>query len=287
MAHTSTHQESVAAYFESTVPRWEEFYCAHRVERPVYSLIYRSRLHRALALIDGLHSKPGSRCLDAGCGPGIASIALAQRGFLVDAIDIVPQLVERTRTRAAEARVSERISASVGDVNELQFPDGSFDVVVSIGVMEWQESPTRSLREMARVVRPGGCVILTVDNKWALRNILDPFQYAPVAAVKRESGKLLRRLGLQRGSSGPRDRSYSIRQFDGFLADAGLEKLQGETVGFGPFPFLDWELPTWLGLPLHRKLQHLADAKTPLLHAAGLVYITAAAKRQASKRQFQ
>jgi ubiquinone/menaquinone biosynthesis C-methylase UbiE len=279
MADTQkTQRELVATLFESTVPRWEEFYASHS-KQTVYATIYRSRLAVALSLADDLRLPPGSRCLDAGCGPGIATVALAQRGFVVDAIDFVEAQLDRTRQRAAEAHLGERIVTSVGDIHDLDLPDGVFDLILVIGIMEWLKDPDKPLREISRVLRPGGRAILSVDNKWALRNILDPLSTPPLAPMKRWVGKFLSSYELRR-KSGPRPReySYSISRFDRLVANAGLEKVEGVTVGFGPFSFLGLELPQSLGLALHRRLQRLADQKFPLLQSAGFVYVTVVKK---------
>jgi ubiquinone/menaquinone biosynthesis C-methylase UbiE len=151
--NSKAHRQLATAYFESTVPRWEEFY-THPGKRAVYATIYRLRLDVALSLVDRLHLPPGSRCLDIGCGPGIAAIALAQRSFVVDAIDLVAAQLDRTSRRAAEAGVGDRIVASVGDIHELKFPDGIFDFVLTIGVLEWLEDLGKPLREISRVLSP-------------------------------------------------------------------------------------------------------------------------------------
>jgi ubiquinone/menaquinone biosynthesis C-methylase UbiE len=274
----TTQRELVAAYFESTVPRWDEFYVDHG-KQTVYDTIYRTRLAVALSLADSLRLPPDSRCLDVGCGPGIATVALAQRGFVVDAIDFVEGQLERTRRRALEANVEERVVTSIGDIHHLDIPDGTFDLVLVIGVMEWLEDPSKALREISRVLKPRGQAIISVDNKWSLRNILDPLSTPPLAPLKRWAGKILARTGLRRRSgAGPRDYSYSISRFDRLTASAGLEKTQGVTVGFGPFSFLGLELPQSLGLALHRGLQRLADRKFPLLRSGGFVYLTVVEK---------
>jgi ubiquinone/menaquinone biosynthesis C-methylase UbiE len=272
----ATQRELAAAYFESTAPRWDEFYADHG-KQTVYATIYRSRLATALSLADGLRLPPGSHCLDIGCGPGIATVALAQRGFAVDAVDLVEAQLDRVRRRVAEARLGKRVVTTVGDIHHLDFPDGVFDFVLVIGVMEWLEDPDKPLREISRVLKPGGRAILSVDNKWALRNIFDPLMTPPLAPFKRHVGRFLSWCGLRR-QSGPHDYSYSIAEFDRLTANAGLEKAEGVTVGFGPFSFLRWELPQSLGLALHSRLQRLADQKFPVLRSAGFVYVTVVEK---------
>jgi SAM-dependent methyltransferase len=282
MADTqTTRRELVSAYFESTVPRWEEFYASHG-KQTVYATIYQSRFAVALSLADGLRLPPGSRCLDVGCGPGIATLALAQRGFVVNAIDLIKAQLDRTQERAAEAHLRERVVTSVGDIHDLDFSDGVFDLILVLGVMEWLDDPSKPLREISRVLKPGGRVILSVDNKWALRNILDPLSTPPLAPMKHRVGNFLDWSGLRRKRLRPHDYSYSIRRFDRLVENAGLEKAEGITVGFGPFSFLGLELPQSWGLALHRGLQRLADHKFPLLQSAGFVYVTVAKKSSAN-----
>jgi SAM-dependent methyltransferase len=275
----ATQRERAAWYFASTVPRWEEFYAAEG-EETVYRTIYRQRLAVALSLAYGLRLPPQARCLDVGCGPGLATVDLARRGLLVDAVDLVPAQLQTVRRRAASAGVEARVITRTGDIHALDFADATFDLVFVVGVLEWLEQPTQALREIARVLKPGGRAILSIDNKWALRNLFDPLFFPPFAPLRRGAAKLLRRVGMRR-PPGPRDYAYSLREFDALAARAGLSKTGGLTVGFGPFSFCRYELPQGLGLALHRRLQRFAAAGFSALRSAGLVYLTIVAKNPA------
>jgi ubiquinone/menaquinone biosynthesis C-methylase UbiE len=273
---STTQRELATAYFAATVPRWESFYQSNR-DCTVYETIYRARLSAALALVDASQLPAGVRCLDLGCGPGIATVALARRGFRVDAVDLIEAQLERVRQRAEEARLAHRVTTSVGDIHRLEFADGVFELVFVIGVLEWIEHPDGPLREIARVLKPGGRAILSVDNKWALRNLLDPVAFPPILPCVRHVAELLDRWGLRRKSP-LRDYSYSIAEFNRLIGNAGLKKTKGVTVGFGPFSFFRMELPQALGLRLHHGLQRLASRDYPLLRSAGFVSVTTAEK---------
>jgi ubiquinone/menaquinone biosynthesis C-methylase UbiE len=110
------------------------------------------------ATLDAARVGSGTRMLDICCGPGMLSEAAAQRGARATGLDF-PGVVELARRLVPGA---EFIS---GDALDLPFPDGSFDAVVcGYGVMHVPD-PEKAMRQMLRVLRPGGHVALTVwDN---------------------------------------------------------------------------------------------------------------------------
>jgi peptidoglycan/xylan/chitin deacetylase (PgdA/CDA1 family)/protein-L-isoaspartate O-methyltransferase len=118
----------------------------------------------ALVLVDGLGFPGGRRRAKSGCGAGATAIALAQRGHVVRAIDPVPGMIARTRRLALEAGVAHRVVASLGDGYDLAFADASFALVLALGVTPRVDAPDRLLREVGRVLRPGGRLIASADD---------------------------------------------------------------------------------------------------------------------------
>lgn len=105
----------------------------------------------------------GDRVLDIAAGPGALTLAAARAGAHVVATDFSPRMVERLRARLASEGV-DNATAEVMDAQALTFPDGAFDKVFSaLGVMFFPDR-ARALREMLRVLEPGGRVGLIV---WA------------------------------------------------------------------------------------------------------------------------
>jgi SAM-dependent methyltransferase len=154
-----------------------------------------------------------------------------------------------------------------------------FDLVFVVGVMEWVEAPDGPLREIASVLKPGGYAVISVDNKWALARILNPGVSPLRPPIWRSVRRFFPSLKLAREPPPTvRDFAYSIRWFDEQMSAAGLQKVKGVTVGFGPFSLWKLHLPSALGLPLHRMLQRWADRRLPLLRSAGFVYLTVAQK---------
>jgi SAM-dependent methyltransferase len=111
--------------------------------------------------------QPGMSLLDVGCGPGTLTADLAARvapGRVV-AVDAAAGAIEAARSEAA-ARGQPDIEFAVADVQALDFPDGTFDVVHAHQVLQHLADPCGALREMRRVCRPGG-IVAARDSDYA------------------------------------------------------------------------------------------------------------------------
>lgn len=266
------HQKRIDAHFEGSAAYWTDIYEAKDVE----GTIYRDRRSAVLAFVQKLALPAESSILEVGCGSGLTSVELARKGYTVQAVDSVDAMIERTRQHAQQANVSDHVIASVRDVYDLGYPDKSFHLVLKIGVAPWLHSLDKALREVARVLRPGGYLITTADNSRGLNRWLDPRYLPPLAPLRRFVRYLLERLALI-GARGASARLHSIREFDASLSAAGLRKIDATTVGFGPFSFLGFNLlPDSAGVRVDQSLQHLADRGLPILRAMGKHYIVLA-----------
>jgi SAM-dependent methyltransferase len=115
-------------------------------------------------LLDAAGVVPGSRVLDACCGPGYVARRALERGALVDGIDIARAMVELAIAMCPAARFE------VGDCEEMHYGDNSFDAVVCNIGLHHLTSPERGVAEFARVLRPDSRLSLTVwdENRSAL-----------------------------------------------------------------------------------------------------------------------
>ncbi len=107
------------------------------------------------AALDAALVIPGTRLLDAGCGAGLCALLASLRGARVSAIDASPGLLAIARERLPDADVRE------GDLEALPYPDASFDAVVAVNSVFYAADMAAAMRELARVVRPGGRVVVT------------------------------------------------------------------------------------------------------------------------------
>ena len=107
------------------------------------------------------HLTAGQRLLDVGCGPGTITLDLAARvapGPVVG-IDAAPEVVAAAVEARDRAGIDEAtVTLAVGDVYALDAPDASFDVIHAHQVLQHLHDPVAALREMRRVLAPGGLV---------------------------------------------------------------------------------------------------------------------------------
>ena len=99
------------------------------------------------------------RVLEVGVGTGLSLPSYARRLEIVG-IDLSPEMLEKARERVAEERLTNVSALLEMDASELDFDDAYFDTVVAMYVMTVLPDPEKVMRELSRVCRPGGDVII-------------------------------------------------------------------------------------------------------------------------------
>jgi SAM-dependent methyltransferase len=207
---------------------------------------------------------PCSRYLDAGCGDGryVAALAgLPARPERVACTDISERILDVARRAAAEAGIE--VEAVRANLEALPFPDASFDVVLCTQVVEHLLDPARGFAELARVLAPGGCTIVTTDHRG---NLVSRALDLPRSLAVRVLGLRGRRIPV----TFPH-RDFSRDELVRLARDAGLEAERTETFRFTLQRPLDWK-------PAVRALNRLDRLLSP--HGVGDLVVVVARKPQ-------
>ncbi|MBN1419188.1 MAG: class I SAM-dependent methyltransferase [Planctomycetes bacterium] len=152
--------------------------------------------------------------LDCGCGDGLYAGALARASRApVFALDRDPENLARTRTRLPAGAAVRLVH---GDAQAIPFPDDAFDAVIFTEVLEHVPDDRRALREIRRVLKPGGALILTVPNH-DYPFLWDPLNYLLEALLRTHV-----RAGLWAGIWNMHLRLYGRTELRALLASEGF-----------------------------------------------------------------
>ncbi|HEY8473121.1 MAG TPA: class I SAM-dependent methyltransferase [Natronosporangium sp.] len=118
------------------------------------------RIYRRLAADLATVAPTGGAVLDVGTGPGVLLVELARRrpDLRLSGVDRSADMI--TAASRNLAQFGDRASARVADVADLPFPDGSFDLITSSLSLHHWDDPAAAGRELARVLRPGGQLVI-------------------------------------------------------------------------------------------------------------------------------
>jgi ubiquinone/menaquinone biosynthesis C-methylase UbiE len=114
----------------------------------------------------GFERYAGKRLIEVGFGTGTDLLQFARGGALVTGIDLTPRSIEIARRRFEVYGLPGEFA--VGDGESLSFPDSSFDVAYSFGVLHHTPDTQQAVREIHRVLKPGGTAIVMLYNRRSL-----------------------------------------------------------------------------------------------------------------------
>ncbi len=163
---------------------------------PAYAPMLAS-YHRACAaelqtIVAALPVQPGDRVLDMACGDGVYSVWLAEHvgasGSVVG-VDIAPAYLEAAEERVRRSSYADRISLQAGSIDSLPFPDDQFDLAWCAHSLYSLPDPVAALRELRRVVRPGGTVAILEND--TLHHMLLPWPAELELAIRKAQLEVL------------------------------------------------------------------------------------------------
>lgn len=229
--------------------------------------------HRAVTIADG-HSgrinrkifpdKIVKNALDAGCGPGFWTVELLLDGKIekMTACDLTQSGVDLCKKRLEGYGL--QADVVVGNVEQLPFPDNSFDYISCIAVVHYTPNPEQGVKEIARVLAPGGTAVLSVYYKnallrnWAVLKVLGKLAYllgARFAGRGREAICAMDNaddiVRMYDGADNPLAKAYDREEFAAMMS----RHFHVQEIFYHYFPArsLPFRTPRWL----HRLLETL------------------------------
>ncbi len=265
----------VEEHFHTVASYWKDVYSQDTLN----GAIYRQRRAAVLNFVERLRLPSSARVLEVGCGAGSTSVQVAKLGLRVEALDAVAEMVLLTGQAARADGVQNLLTVRQGDVHRIPFADNRFDVAIAIGVMEWMPSLDTPLQELQRVVRPGGWLIVNVDNSRALHCLIDPRMNPLMGGAKRYIRRLAERFRWVEPVAHPS--RCSRAGLDQALRVAGFQRVAHCTRGFGPITMFGAPLLSdKLGVLLHNALHRMSERQVPFIRNGGETYLVLAQKRE-------
>jgi ubiquinone/menaquinone biosynthesis C-methylase UbiE len=246
----------VRAYFDRESSRYlDERYARASCDQ----LSYQSRRRLALEL---LGRGPG-RVIDIGSGPGVFTSELLTRGFKITEVDVSLEMLRESRHRIQQETSARHVMFVEGRLPNLPVADSTFDAALCVGVLAYLRDPAESLREIRRVLKPGGTAILQVSNA-----------LCPTSRLHSLLRRGYRRVGEALGGAAyPHLRiplaSFRLRGLRQTLEMARFRVDSWARYDFRP-PFLEWVAPS-VALAASRRLQHFERSEVLGWAAEGLV----------------
>ena len=220
------------------------------------------RMDAMLGFVDRYCADPVRKnALDAGCGPGVFLKKLVERGFTATGIDMSDEMLKLAEGRLKGAGAC---SLKKGDIENLPFQDDSFDLVSSAGVIEYLNSDDGALRELKRVLRRDGMLLISVTNKYSYNLLADNL----LNYVRRN--RLLFRIsdGINRrvlGRGKLKQQDFIIRKHSPGFFEEKLKAFGFQVVDSSFFYFLPLPHPLELLVPgagkIGAKMEGLAKTK--------------------------
>lgn len=153
------------------------------------------------------------RVLDVGTGPGFFAVILAERGYAVTAVDYTASMLEAARENAGT--LAERIAFRQMNAEELAFPEGSFDVLVSRNLTWNLPRPETAYRQWSRVLRPGG-LLLNFDANW----------YGYLRSEAAQAAHLRDRANIQKSGVGDETAGTDVAAMEAIALQAPLSGIR-------------------------------------------------------------
>ena len=220
MKRTNRQITDVETHFDLSAQRWKSLY--HEFNT-VNDIVLLNRKNLSVELLCK-YLRAESRILDAGCGAGVLALDIAKKSFHVYGIDISQKMIDICEESFSHSGIdSQKYEFRVGDVVEAKLSPETFDGVIAMGFLEYQNDELEALSSLCNTLRPGGILICTGPNKISISNFFG-------------LGVFLQMLLLKvRGSKRISVNQYSVTKFKKLLSASGFTVTDYTIHGYANF----------------------------------------------------
>jgi ubiquinone/menaquinone biosynthesis C-methylase UbiE len=233
-------------------------------------------MHKALFWLEQLKLSKNSRILEVGVGTGRLTKEVALRGYNILGVDYSYGMLEKA-FHVCNYENQSKVEFLKGDIESLPIKNSSFDVIICLGVITYIKSDEKAFHELARLLKPGGTLILSFVNKARLIKNLD----LPIL-IKNTAKKLVKRTKIVRENnintqSSITARTYLIPYIRKSLTSAGLTMIGFEAITLDLFTLCGKEtLPRKISIPISQFIDRLSSI--PIVDSFGGMCIINAQK---------
>ncbi|MDW7679969.1 MAG: class I SAM-dependent methyltransferase [bacterium] len=244
------YKQALTNFFSSQHNYWKVMYNPnHKGGNQFTNSHMRDRKKSVLKFVDLCAAGKKLKILDVGCGTGLLMRDLLKSGHDVIGIDLSTQMLIDTK-KSINGFFQINSSIANGDVERLPFKDNTFDLITSIGVLEYLCSDDDGINEMTRVVKNEGHIIASLPNLLKLQNLMDPYYYFNrsfqflLYKIKRKKKGV--KNSIQESDFGDNknftNKRYIKKQFYNMFKKHKLQEVGIISLGFGPVTFWRKEL---------------------------------------------
>jgi len=254
------HSERIISFFNKEIPWWTEIY-REDLPKGFFSFEMRQRLKFVTELLIAQIQKMNNpEVLECGCGPGDILTLLATLRCRLTGLDINRRYLDLTAEKVPGAALIE------GSVEQLPFPDASFDIVFAVGVLMYLKDDRLAAKEISRVTKDGGFILISVPNYQMLHLLLDP--YYIFRFFKRSVSK--NKNQSDDGLGADKIRRYSLPKLKNLFQKYNLHEVRSMVTSFGPWRFWRKEiLPVTASIRISEIMRKLSERKI----CSGLKYV--------------
>jgi len=202
----------VKAFFDEDSRRYESMRYA-RDYKDCHQFSYLARQAKVLDLLP----RTGAAVLDVGCGPGVYTRQLLDRGYRVSACDISPKMVEVAGAKFSREAAAGSVQFFAGEIHDWDLSPGTFDAAICIGVISYVAELDGFLRRISSLLKPGGVAVFQISKMFSLQALDGQVIYPFMRRVKR-----MFRPGNQSVDLTFTLHRYRVRHFNRLAAAAGL-----------------------------------------------------------------